>query len=226
MLIVSSRWLCPPPVVICPHTAAKLHSHLLWFLGPFTLDELSNVRVCLHCPVRMDANPCLVSPLRTIDPAQREEWSVRSFVYCFSLSMFMILEPSINGCYSLWLCCCCCLYSVGGCRLLYSEALDLWELPLPENMPLTVSVMFFISAAPHDIHMHSLVTLVALPLLLLSLISRRYYYACIAWAGYCVAVRAVKQHQQISDLRFLASNFGMGKPGNVQPWALSIIIGR
>ena len=42
-LIVSSRWLCAPPVTIWPQTAAKLHSHLWYCLGPFTLREIDGV---------------------------------------------------------------------------------------------------------------------------------------------------------------------------------------
>ncbi len=35
-------------LVICPHTAAKLYSHLAYYSGPFTLEDISRVIVCMH----------------------------------------------------------------------------------------------------------------------------------------------------------------------------------
>ena len=46
--IASSRWLCTLSVTICRQTAAKLQCHLAYFPGPFTLEDVSRVIVCVH----------------------------------------------------------------------------------------------------------------------------------------------------------------------------------
>ncbi len=74
------------------------------------------------------------------------------------------------------------------------------SLALPENMPLIVSIMFFISAAPHDIH--SLVEYYNL--FYISLISRHMHsYCMIAWARTCPAVATSSNILKITTWVFL-----------------------
>ena len=48
---------CPPPVTVCPHTAAMLHSHHFTPLRVLTFDEVGNACSILqppHCAVCRD----------------------------------------------------------------------------------------------------------------------------------------------------------------------------
>ena len=70
--IVSASGVCPPPVAICPQTAATLHSHRLDPLGLATLDEVGNaisILQPLHLALRTEAKPPrYVSPVRDTVP--------------------------------------------------------------------------------------------------------------------------------------------------------------
>ena len=64
---------CPPPIPICPQTAAMLHFHHRDPLRLATFDEVGNVISILHAlhfALRIEANPPrYVSPLRQIVPS-------------------------------------------------------------------------------------------------------------------------------------------------------------
>ena len=68
--------LCPPPVAICPHTAAMLHSHGLLPLGYVTLVPALKL-CCSHCIsycMMIEASPCWLSPSIVTVPSSRADW--------------------------------------------------------------------------------------------------------------------------------------------------------
>lgn len=94
--MVFERDVCPPPVVICPQTAAKLDSQRFIPLGPFTLLEVAKERWwshLLHLLFSIEANPARFSPMRVTSPPQSAECLVIILIYSPRLFMLMIRDP-------------------------------------------------------------------------------------------------------------------------------------